>query len=335
MINFSFSKSMTSVLLILYKLAVISYAQNDLSEKGVALLKEAYHMQKEIGTKVWKEWKVSQVPFLYKTDKFDFLIDHPAPPEDFQKVFSTNLARNIWIRPNFDKAEYQAAYDINDILTVVMTEPDTEYNPCLWVLKAVHELFHIYQGSKIPCQPFKSKYSEMNELTFNYDYQNKQISALGKAEAIYLASLLSNNNWTKNDSVDIIRYFENLNLLTENIYPDSMMYCYKKLMEWKEGVAFYTEREIAKLSCKSSFYKPSADFQKYFTNSDYDKTFEENYSENNIFNPLRFVYSGVIGRMIFYYTGLAKAYLLDRLNPIWKDKYLQFDLDYFLLKTEK
>ena len=305
----------------------LSFAQQDISERDVALIREVNNLQKNLGSRIWQTWVVDKIPFLYKTKMQDFLFDHPNPPEDFNAVFSPNLNKLVWTRVNRDTNAYQATMDINEYLTVVMTEPDSFYDPSLWVLKTTHEIFHLYQGYYRPTQPFQEKYAGTNELTFNFTFTDEKVSAAGQIEAVYLFSMLRKENWTRSDTLDIKRYLKNMNSIMKYVFPDTLQYNYKKLIEWKEGVASYTEREIANLASQSIFYKPSKDFQIQFPNCSYSNTFHNKYGENNIFNPLRFVYEGIKNKMVFYFIGLGKAYLLDKLDPDWKKKYLKFDLD--------
>jgi hypothetical protein len=47
-------------------------------------------------------------------------------------------------------------------------------------------------------------------------------------------------------------------------------------------------------------------------------------------NPIRFVGEGVRGRPMFYYLGMGKALLLDRLWPGWRSRYFEADLESLL-----
>lgn len=50
-------------------------------------------------------------------------------------------------------------------------------------------------------------------------------------------------------------------------------------------------------------------------------------------NPVRFIGEGVKGRVMFYYSGMGKGYLLDKINPDWKNKYFKFNLDDLIQKA--
>ena len=210
-----------------------------------------------------------------------------------------------------------------------MSSPDTSFDPCLWVLKAAHELFHIYQNAILPKNLFQKQYVNNDDLNFPFNYKDESIAALGQIEAIFIFDKLKKKQWSVTDTIDIKRFFDQDILLSKHVFPDSLQIFYKQLQEWKEGVARYTKRELACLTADIS-YNPSASFLHQFKNN-YKKVWEDNYDENNIFNPLRFVYKGVQGRVIFYYVGLVKAYLLERFDSSWKKDYLTSDLDSLLI----
>lgn len=302
---------------------------NDLTIHDWVLIEEAMNLKNKLGNQLWKDWGTGSVPLLYKKRTVDVLIDHPAPPNGYVQYYSRTAKKTIWIRPNVDTVQIQATYDINGINTVVISEPDAGYPPCLWVLKAVHEFFHIYQGFHKPVNPFLQEYRGCNELNFPFEYSLSNVKSIGQIEAKYIYLIITKDKWSANDSVDIKQFQQNWLVIAKTIYRDSLHFFYKQIQEWSEGAARYTEREIARLAA-SEIYKPLPQFVKDF-DSQYKTVFNEYYGQNKIFNPLRFVYSGVMGNVIFYYSGLAKCYLLDRLYPAWKTKYLYATLDNLII----
>ncbi len=96
-------------------------------------------------------------------------------------------------------------------------------------------------------------------------------------------------------------------------------------MEWDEGVARYTERELAALAADPDAYAPTAPFAELFPSASYTGIWKETYA--TYLNPVRFIGEGVQGRAKFYFMGMGKAYLLDRLLPDWKMRYFDAGLD--------
>lgn len=75
-------------------------------------------------------------------------------------------------------------------------------------------------------------------------------------------------------------------------------------------------------------YEPTAAFAARFTNISYDGIWTTHYRDQ--LTPISFVGEGVRGRVMFYYLGMGKAYLLDRMAPGWRDRYLDATLDALL-----
>jgi hypothetical protein len=296
-----------------------------LTKQDAALIREAFNLQSVLGNFVWPDWKSSKAPFLYKTHETDYLINHPNPPEDFKPFYDKTWGGQIMVRANKDTLDYQAAYPISNITTVVITEPSQDYDPYLWVLKAVHELFHVYQGSDRIVNPFVGAYKDKHELSFPFDYSNNYILAECRIEAELLFNLVTKKELTEGDSTVSRRVFKSMLKIFNGTFSDSLQFKYKQWMEWNEGVAKYTEQKMAELAQNPSNYKPSKEFSDLFPNSSFSKLWNSIYA-GQIF-PIRFIGEGVTGRMMFYYSGMAKALVLDRIHPDWRTHYFLNTLD--------
>ena len=134
--------------------AVFAQQPVGLTNSDVALIREAFHLQSVLGNSIWPGWNSTKAPFPYKTRDWDYLINHPSPPGEFTLNFDKSWGDSLWIRANTDTLDYQATFPISGIPTVVMTSPSKSYDPYLWVLKAVHELFHVHQGLDRIVNPF-------------------------------------------------------------------------------------------------------------------------------------------------------------------------------------
>ncbi len=102
---------------------------------------------------------------------------------------------------------------------------------------------------------------------------------------------------------------------------------YKVFTEWSEGVARYTERELARLAATEAGYQSAASFARAFPSCSYARVYREQYGVTTMLNPIRFVGQGVTGRRMFYYLGMGKAYALDRMDSGWRSHYRQATLD--------
>lgn len=297
-----------------------------LSKNDVALIREALHLQSVLGRSIWPNWNSSKTPFLYKTPGYDFLINHPKPPADFKPFNDKLWGAEIMVRANKDTFSYRAAYPIEGIITVVVSAPKKEEDPCSWVLMAAHELFHIYQGfDRSVANPFIGKYSNYHELSFPFDYKNKNILAGCGIEAELLVNLVTKNIINSGDSVVSKKVFNRMQTIFSAIITDSLQIKYKQWMEWLEGVAKYTEYKLAYLAGSPSGYKPSKEFSDTFPDASYADLWTKSYAGQ--ISPIRFVGEGVSGSMMFYYTGIGKALVLDKIQPDWKMRYFKKNLD--------
>ena len=101
-------------------------------------------------------------------------------------------------------------------------------------------------------------------------------------------------------------------------------------MEWSEGVARFTEREMADLDRLPSTYRSTEAFARLFPDGSYQETWDDTYAR--MLYPVRFVGDGVRNRAMFYYLGMGKAYVLDWLRPGWRARYRSATLDELLLE---
>ncbi len=270
--------------------------------------------------------------FYFKTYQYDFMLNHPNVPSNFKQYYDKNMRDTVHYRKNIDTLEYQAAYPINGFWTVVISEPSEDYDKGLWLLKFTHECFHLFQNEMRKeriINPFTGEYKNYHEMNFPYDYKNDTLLAAMHLEAEVIF------NAVKSDTVDKIiisnskKLIRDAHLVLKNVIDNENKFKYKIWMEWNEGVARYTEREIAAIVKDLNESYLNDDFQNLFPGIDFKKVWEENYKK--ALNPIRFIGEGVRGRAMFYYSGMGKAYLLDKMNGDWKNKYFKENLDEIIL----
>lgn len=306
-----------------------------LSQRDIALLHELFHLQGAIGHLVWEKWSpISTAPILYKTKNFDYLFNHPNPPKGFVKVDDVFWKGAIYVRPNTDSNAYRATFPVNGIETVVISAPETDDNPCLWELQACHELFHIFQNQNTikVMSPFQGKYKDSNELSFPFNYKDDAILASCRVEAEYSFDLLKQMKLDSVNRMVAVKVYRDILKIDYRTFSDSGQVKYKQWMEWKEGVARYTEREVAMFAMDENKYRPAEDFTQYFKEKYSDDQVKSFY--NNMLNPIRFVGEGVRGTVMFYYLGMGKAYLLDAINKNWKSSYFNKNLDELITNVD-
>lgn len=312
--------------------AQASCAARGLAETDRTLIEEAYHLQAELGPRVWPGWTQRAVPLLYKTAVCDFLINHSDPPPGFTRADDTLSGRQYWYRANGDTATYRAAYPINGIVSAVLTSPEDRVLVHAWTLEAVHEFFHVYQHEQRSARivdPFIGVHSGHNELSYPFPYDSEPVRSLMRVEAEQVFGPIKDVEVDDSDVRMAVRVLGHVQRVAAAVFEDSLDLRYKRWLEWYEGVARYTEREMSSLAA-SSRYTPTRGFAARYGTGGYRDAWSRNYS--NSLSPIRFVGEGVQGRVQFYYLGMGKAYLLDRFRPDWRHSYFDRHLDDLLLR---
>lgn len=323
--------------LLLYSHSLYAYERNErIDDKNIILIKEAFKFQYRYGPLIWKEWKNENYPLCFKTTEFDYLINHPNPPSDFsKKYYDERLLTTVWIRKNLDTLSFFAAYPINEEWTIIITEPTKDYNKGLWLLKFAHESFHVFQHqmrAERIVNPFTDKYAIYHELSFPFDYDSKSLMSAMRLEAEKIFNSVNTESLNDLDINITKKLFKHYQIILQQVTQDESHYKYKQWIEWNEGVARYTEYKLAQIAKESTAAKVSTEFLQTFPETDFTKIWEENYNSTTHLNPIRFIGEGVRGRMCFYYSGMGKAYYLDRVKENWKNDYFKKNLDELIIE---
>lgn len=307
-----------------------NYTQfSGLTKRDAALIREAINFQLNLGPKIWPGWNSSKAPIIYKSRGTDYLINHPNPPSDFSKFYDETWGDTIMVRVSADKYKYCAAFPVGGIITVVVSAPGDNENPCLWVLMVSHELFHVYQGSARPVNPFTGIYAGKHEMSFPYDFSNANQLAAYRIEAELLFNFAIKQQPDIEDSITPKKVFANMLKVQKIVFTDSLHFIFKQWMEWMEGVARYTENKLAGLAKYESNYIPVKQFADEFPEWNYQKAWNEHYANQSSF--IRFIGEKTANSNMFYYAGMAKALILDRVNSDWKREYFKKTLDELLI----
>lgn len=155
----------------------------DLQHTEVALLREVDHLTAALGARLWPRWRPLTAPFLLRTQSWEYLRRHPAPPTDFRPFYSAALGESLWMRPTPDSAQLHAAFPVGGVMTAVLSTPDSTDHPGHWVLTAAHELVHSYQGTRRLVDSFVGPYRSTNDIRFPFPYSDPALNALWRLEA--------------------------------------------------------------------------------------------------------------------------------------------------------
>lgn len=315
----------------------------EFSQADAALINETYRLQKLFGNQLWKGWADLKIPILYITKEKEFAINFPKTLSGFESFSSPFLPKmTIQTRKRVFEQNLIASFDIEGIDAVVIGSPiNIKRTSSHWVLTAMHEMFHVYQASQGRDQKVKnlklgSETDPAWQLNFPFPYKDESLMRLIHLQSypIYLGITDkedSDAEYNLGISLDAIKAYQYF--LKTQTSEEEKNYQYSKFQEWNEGVARYTEYKMSEMVSKTN-YQPSQSFKKLKDFKSYKDLWKETY-KNEIF-VIKHAGRATRNRTTFYYLGLGKGLLLDRLMPNWKNFYFKEDiwLDDLLSKVE-
>lgn len=311
-------------------------AQNSkpaLSSVDRTRLAEAFRLADQIGDRVWPNWSKGPFAVLLVTTEHEFLIRHPKPSADFVALgHDAVLKSDVYYRKRNFPAHFLATFPAisgSMISTIVVgqAENTSAKSSTPWVVTLLHEHFHQLQDS----QP--NFYADVNALNLsrgdqtgmwmlNYAFPyeradvQQEFAAMSQALAVAIKSRQASRAKRARAYLEARRRFERL------ISTDDHKYFSFQL--WKEGIARYTEYQVARLAATN--YDPSKEFRAL---PDY-RSYAEIAGELNegIFRQLQTQKLGESKREVVYSFGAAEGLLLDLINPRWRRQYFveKFDL---------
>ena len=118
-------------------------------------VKEAVSISKLYGEKIWKGWDSAPFAILLVTDENEYLINHPAPSEEFTLAyFDSILNTDIYKRPRKFSNNLLATFPaVGSLPVIVIGLPEnTSRTSVDWIITMLHEHFHQYQYSQADYQ---------------------------------------------------------------------------------------------------------------------------------------------------------------------------------------
>jgi hypothetical protein len=182
-----------------------------------------------------------------------------------------------------------------------------------------HESFHAYQGMA-SADRLAAAESVLSHLGRTYPWADPPFKEAWKAELNTLADALSPSQEKR--TVDFAHRFLALRRDRRKAFRlDSALVNLERLREWEEGLAKYTELAVWKCAASDTAYKPvqalsgDPDFNGY-------RNFSGKWAQERATLRLQ----SHAEEIRFYYSGMAQAFLIDRLNPEWRKTILQGDV---------
>lgn len=315
------------------------------------LLAEAEQIWAVIGRKdnpVWPGWDARKTPLLfYLPGKQDALVNHPNPPDGFQRYqggFKTSLGP-IWIKDGptiFDLDGQNTSTDVNGVRTLVVADtlstrrqwiesfagqPDASKqidgglypDPYSSMTLIAHEAFHVYQDKQAPdkggSEMALTKYPSLSvDNNVGYALEADLLSA-----ALHAKSPIEAREQG-------VKWLAVRQSRRKGLSPECA--AYEDATEFSEGLAKFIEYRL--LEClQGKTPTQSMWLQQGFKGFSDLAPMREGLlrqmagfmSGANVVNNDPYGASPV--RFRLYYSGLGVAALLDRLGPSWKEQIFQ------------
>ena len=286
----------------------------------VIRIQEFYRLAAQIQDQIWPKWRQVPAPLLLVTADAEFLTRHPAPPKEFIKV-----GEDVYTRPRQFRTDFQATFPaFGPPSVIVIGEPKNTLSKTStpWICTVMHEHFHQLQNA----QPNYTQglqdlglshgdTSGMWMLNYPFPYEKPEV-ARGFKE---LRDLLLETVNTRDEAAFAKlakKYLEQRRQFLAQLSPEDHRYFSFQL--WQEGIARYTEVKSAEAV---THYQPTVEYAALPDAESFSAYAEE--ARKNTLEELKQADLATWKRTVVYSFGAAEGFLLDRLNPKWKDEYFR------------
>lgn len=330
------------VILFLFLQSVPAQDKPSIPDVDRVRLAEAFRLGESIRDSIWKDWDKAPFAVLLVMPEYEFLIRHPQPSEDFNLLgYDSLLKSNVYFRKRTQRTDFLATFPAikgSMIPTIVVgrAENTTAKTSTAWVVTLMHEHFHQLQYSR------PGYYADVNALNlsggdktgmwmlnypFPYDKKDvqEQFSVLSK---VLVETLKASSKEERQEK--LVVYAKAKREFEQMLGTNDCKYFSFQL--WQEGVARYTEYQVAQFAATK--YKPSKEFRALKDFILFGQV--ANSTNEGIFEQLLTRKLGESRREMFYPFGAAQALLLDRVAPSWRGRYFaeKFDLGHFCVKEQ-
>jgi hypothetical protein len=328
-------KKVVLILLLLITFQSILSQTPQMSENDRIRLAEAFRLSDRFSEKVWKDWSKPAFAVLLITPENEFLIRHPAPSNDFaESGYDKLLKSKVYWRKRVFSPNLLATFPAiqgSAISTIVVGQAENTFvkTSTPWVVTVLHEHFHQLQDSQpnmyqatLDLGISGGDQTGMWMLNYPFPYSEKSTTQKFNELARQLAKTLE----TKDSTVfqnELRNYLAMREVFNKSLKPND--YKYLSFQLWKEGVARYTEYEIAKFATEK--YRPSKEFRSLRDFEPYSKVADA--MRSNIIAKLKTINLSETQREVAYPFGAGEALLLDKAKIDWKSRYFneKFYLD--------
>ena len=301
-----------------------------------ARLDEAVQLRHTLGDAVWEGWAAADIPLLVWNHEYAFLTGFAEAPAGWQETPGDTWNGQPYYR--------QAGGDPQNFATLIgdrwVASLATKWELDQFLMGQFRDMLPGPLEAVFPfrllLQPTEAHLSGLLHEAFHV-YQAQVAPA--RLEAAEAAHALGDAYWAAEDASGSGAWGDEINLLAQALDADSddearnlaaqflaarearraaglpaHLVTYEQELEWEEGLAKYVELAVWKAGGTTPGYVPVAalnadpDFHAY-------GTFDSRWSQEMITLKLQ---ARQQGETRFYYTGMAQAFLLNRLRPGWQ-----------------
>jgi hypothetical protein len=294
---------------------------------------ETFRLADRLGDRIWTGWSSAPFAVLLVTPEYEFLIRHPAPSADFTSLgHDRELGSDVFYRRRTMPPSFLATFpairgSIVSTIVVGQAENTSAKTSTPWVITLLHEHFHQLQDSQPNFYPdvnalnlARGDQTGMWMLSYPFPYERTDVQTqFAKMSELLAAAVRANR---RDRAIRVRDYLAARRKFQQLVEPDDHKYLAFQL--WKEGIARYTEYQIARLAAAK--YRPTKEFQAlpdYRSFADVART-----TYDGIFRQLSTQKLGESKREVVYSFGAAEGLLLDQTKPGWRRRYFvkKFDL---------
>ncbi len=333
-------------------LALIGYSSNQKLPTGPAItdrmealdklrLEEALHLKAELGDQIWLGYAALDAPVIIWNEDYEFLFGVSSPPAGWEVVPDDKFdGRPYYRRPADDPqnfavrvgdqwaasifTKYLADAGLISAIRGLLPPGIAEVFPYkifiqpseLQISAVQHEYFHVVQAE---IAPVKFAAAEgVHDRGERYWPLDETMRSAWREEIDVLIKAVQTSH--AGDAKELTRQFLAIRARRrQDIGLDKILIDYERQLEWLEGTAKFAELFSWQEASQNHGYLSLSEMATDPDFKDYE-TFNSHWNQEIAQTKRQ---ARVEGEVRFYYTGMLQAYLLDRLLPEWKDRFME------------
>jgi hypothetical protein len=333
-----------------------------LSGQDKAYLVEADHLRRTLGHAVWPGWDQVEIPDIVYNQDYAFVVGYPDPPAGWFKVPDGPQRGGAWQSVEGDQFQGETYYRqklpsgqitpeaftvkvgdrwlaslptrtwlqrslqnqiadqvpplMNRVVPYRVIVPFFAGNVDKYVTMSLHESFHAFQGMQAPERLAAAE--RAMQLASGYPWEEQGIRAYWQRETELLAQALEARDADETRALArqflAQRYERRQQFGLQADFVD-----FERQREWLEGCAKFVELDVWKVAFIAPSYQP-VEATRSLPDFDSYRTFERAWSQEVA--QLKRA-AGQESDSLFYYTGMAQAFLLERMYPGWQARIME------------